>query len=328
MKNKNEKLLSKAERLAKVLGISWSPEGSSPESPTPNFSHREGLDIQEKEASSVKVNPPLPGTLGSRDKEAKTPVGGVCKAHGQGPKALLKLLREIAIDLLPSRDLRRRVALVTLHLPLELLALHLGVSRQSIWSWGKLLRAKGLLEHTPFKVRLPDGRVVNSGTLFLVPLRKVSSLRFIAEDFDLDREAIVSEMAAGKLSYAWKRSGLRPSFEILVAWAKGQRITPGQPPPVPMTTIFDLVVLAQDPEKRRTLPALITLLADQVARVLQDFKSRRYFAGLLWKVARGEISPDFVFSLVIRTIEGFREGALRRPGAFLAKQAGRLAGDP
>ncbi|MER8124487.1 hypothetical protein ABS198_19590, partial [Acinetobacter baumannii] len=113
----------------------------------------------------------------------------------------------MASELIPSRDLRRKVALVPLVLPLELLAFHLGLSRQTLHTWKAKLEEGGLLDSRPFKVRLSNGRVVNAGTIFLVPLRKVSRVKLDRGDFEFqDARKMAQDIEEGRLSYLWLKA--------------------------------------------------------------------------------------------------------------------------
>jgi hypothetical protein len=82
----------------------------------------------------------------------------------------------------------------------------------------------------------------------------------------------------------------------------------------------DLGLILVLPEVERSkLPALITLIATYLANVLDDQRSRRFYAGLLWSVVRGEIPAPYLFAVLVRTIRDYTEGYLARPGAYLVK---------
>jgi hypothetical protein len=71
--------------------------------------------------------------------------------------------------------------------------------------------------------------------------------------------------------------------------------------------------------ERSKLPALITLIATYIADILDDHRSRRFFAGVLWSVVRGELPAQYLFALLTRVIRDYMEGYLTRPGAYLVK---------
>ena len=129
-----------------------------------------------------------------------------------------------------------------------------------------------------------------------------------------------ADRAVGATAWAWVQSKLRPSFEVLVLWALGARRGPQGPAPggagapVDLYRVYDLPTAPKG-----ELPSLITHLADHLAGLLKD-PSRRYYAGILWRVARGEIRPQTLIDAVHRTIADLKEGWARRPGALLNRR--------
>jgi hypothetical protein len=79
-----------------------------------------------------------------------------------------------------------------------------------------------------------------------------------------------------------------------------------------------LILLLPEVEESKR-PALITLIATYIANILDDHRSRRFYAGLLWSVVRGEIPAPYLFAVLVRTIRDYTEGYLTRPGAYLVK---------
>jgi hypothetical protein len=101
----------------------------------------------------------------------------------------------------------------------------------------------------------------------------------------------------------------------LALWARGKRVIPNT-----KSVAVDLGLILVLPEVERSkLPALITLLSTFIANVLDDQRSRRFYAGLLWGVVRGEIPAQYLFALLVRVIRDYLEGFLTRPGAYLVK---------
>ncbi len=279
------------------------------------FTYQNALGIalpeKDQEASfSVVGAPSLP--------PAKPPVGSVCQAGG--PQKLLDLLQEIARSVLPpgNRELWRKVGTVVFMVPLEMLAIHLGVSRQSLHSWKKKLEEKGLIATDTLHQKLPNGEYRAIGTLWAVRLRP-GKARLTMEDYYRPWRNLALDMANGILSYAWVKAyqdhGIRPTLDTLVLWVKGKRVIPNT-----KTVAVDLgliLILPEVEEAKR--PALITLIATYIANVLDDHRSRRFFAGLLWGVVRGEIPAQYLFSLLVRVIRDYTEGFLTKPGAYLVK---------
>jgi transposase-like protein len=251
--------------------------------------------------------------------EPKPLVGGVCKADGNGPQKLLELLQEIGCSVLPfnNRALRRKVGTIVFLLPLEMVALNLGVSRQTVYSWKKKLEDEGLIATDVLHEKVNEGyRAI--GTLWAVRLRP-GKARLTMEDHLHPWRNLAVDMANGILSFNWVKAyeekGVRPTLDVLVLWAQGKRVMPNT-----KSVAIDLGLILVLPEvESPKIPALITLLATYIADVLDDHRSRRFYAGLLWSVVRGEIPAQYLFALLMRVIRDYLDGYLTRPGAYLVK---------
>ncbi len=250
---------------------------------------------------------------------AKPPVGSVCQADGDGPQRLLELLQEIGRSTLPfgNRELWRKVGTIVFMVPLEMLAIHLGVSRQTVHSWKKKLEDEGLIATDVLHERV-NGEYRAIGTLWAVRLRP-GKARLTMEDYLHPWRNLATDIANGVLSYAWVRAfeqhGIRPTLDVLIFWAQGKRVLPNT-----KSVAVDLGLILILPEVERSkLPALITLIATYLANVLDDHRSRRFYAGLLWAVARGQIPAPYVFALLTRVIRDYLDGHLTRPGAYVVK---------
>jgi len=250
---------------------------------------------------------------------SEPPVGGVCKALPDGPRRLLELLQEIARSTLPpgNRELYRKVGTVVFLLPLEMVALNLGVSRQSVHAWKKVLEEEGLIATDVLHQKV-EGKKRAIGTLWAVRLRP-GKARLTSEDYYHPWRNLALDKANGILSFAWVKAfeekGIRPTFDALVLWAQGKRVIPNT-----RSVAVDLgliLVLPEIEESKR--PMLITLIATYLADALDDQRSRRFYAGVLWQVVRGDLSAQYVFALLVRIIRDYTEGLLSRPGAYLVK---------
>jgi hypothetical protein len=263
--------------------------------------------------------PPLP--------PAKPPVGNVCQAVQDGPQRLLELLQEIGRSTLPfgNRELWRKVGTVVFMVPLEMLALNLGVSRQTVHAWKKVLEKKGLVA-TDVLYQTVNGERRAIGTLWAVRLRP-GKARLTMEDYYHPWRNLAMDISNGVLSYNWVKAyeekGVRPTLDVLVLWAQGKRVMPNT-----KTVAVDLGLILVLPEVERSkLPALITLIATYLANVFDDQSSRRFYAGLLWSVVRGEIPAPYLFAVLVRAIRDYTEGHLARPGAYLVKTLKTLKED-
>ncbi len=252
--------------------------------------------------------------------EPKPPVGEVCKALQDGPQKLLELLQEIGRSTLPfgNRELWRKVGTVIFLLPLEMVALNLGVSRQSVHVWKKELEEEGLIATEVLHQKLPNGQYRAIGTLWAVRLRP-GKAHLTMEDYYRPYRNLALDMANGVLSYAWVKAheqhGIRPTLDVLVLWATGKRVIPNTKS---VAVDLGLILILPEVEEAKR-PALITLIATHLANILDDHRSRRFYAGLLWSVVRGEIPAQYLFALLVRVIRDYTEGFLTRPGAYLVK---------
>lgn len=265
-------------------------------------------------------NPLKPQVVGGSTSQGTKPsVGKDCKGLPDGPRKLLGLLQEIALGVLPpgNRDLRRKVGTVVFLLPLEMVALNLEVSRQTVWSWKLQLEETGLVA-TDVLYSKVDGKDRALGTLWAVRLRP-GKAHLTREDYLHPWRNMALDIANGTLSYAWvqahRKNGVRPTLDTLVLWASGKRVVPQT-----KSVAVDLALINVLPEvERAKLPILITLLATHLSNLFDDFRSRRFYAGLMWSVARGEFPAQYIFSLIVRTLRDYQDGLITRPGAYLVR---------
>jgi hypothetical protein len=266
-------------------------------------------------------DPKAPSLVGgSVSLPTNPPVGDVCQAVQDGPQRLLELLQEIGRSTLPfgNRELWRKVGTIVFMVPLELLALHLGVSRQSVHAWKKELEEEGLIATDTLRQKLPNGEYRTIGTLWAVRLRP-GKARLTLDDYIYPWRNLAVDISNGVLSYNWVRAyeekGIRPTLDVLILWAQGKRVMPNT-----KTVAVDLgliLILPEVEEAKR--PMFITLLSTYLANLLNDHRSRRFYAGLMWSVARGQIPAQYVFALLTRVIRDYLDGHLTRPGAYLVK---------
>ena len=281
----------------------------------------DGLTYNASPKGRFPENPPKPHLVdGFTSQGTKPPVGSVCQAVQDGPRKLLELLQEIAVSILPpgNRELRRKVGTVVFLLPLEMVALHLGVSRQTVWAWKLKLEETRLIATDTLYTKTKDGQQRALGTLWAVRLRP-GKAHLTLDDYLYPWRNLDLDISNGVLSYKWvqasRENGVRPTLDTLTLWASGKRVIPNA-----KSVAVDLGLINILPElEEAKLPMMITLLANYLAQVFDDFRSRRFYAGLLWSVARGELPAQFVFSLVVRTLRDYKDGLISRPGAFIVK---------
>ncbi|WP_295428682.1 hypothetical protein [Thermus sp.] len=216
--------------------------------------------------------------------------------------------------MLQTRGLSRRVGTAVLHLPVDLLAAHLGVHRTTIWRWAKALEAQGLVATRTHYGTL-DGRTVATGTLWAIRLRP-GKAKFTYEDLKHPWRNLEEDQRRGATAWAWK--GHKPDLKVLLLWALGARRGPGSPAPPGAGAPVDLYTIPYLLEaSTEELPGLVTALAEHLAGQLRDHHSRRFYAGLLWRVVRGELNPWRLLNAIQRVLVDMREGWARRPGALL-----------
>ena len=238
-----------------------------------------------------------------------------------GPQRLLDTLLTLAKRVATTRGYARRIGTLTLHLPVDLLAAHLGVHRATIWRWTNQLKALGLIDTRTHYGTL-RGRTVATGVVWAIRLRP-GRARITHEDLRHPYRNLEEDRRRGATAWAWRK--LRPSLDILVQWALGFRRGPAGPGLSP-GAMPDLYAIAYLPEASKSdLPHLITDLATYLANQLRDPGGRRYYAGLLWQVAKGEIDPWRLIPLIQRTLTDLAEGWARKAGALLASRTLALA---
>jgi len=307
------KLGKAAQRLAELLG--YTPQTEPPENP-----------VQERATvigDSPKVGSPLPGTRlddGAPTPEVKKPRW--IETVARGPQTLYMTLYRAARAIARSRNYARRIGSITLHLPVDLLAAHLGVHRTTIWRWAEELEQAGLIARATHYGTL-DGQTVATGTVWVVRLTP-GRARITYDDLTHPWRNLEADRASGATAWAWKKAGKRPDLRVIILWALGARYGPRGPAPggagAPGSrrSLYDLYSLPEAPKNE--LPRLITELADHLAHLMGDLGGRRYYAGVLWRVARGELRPQAVIDAVNRTLADLREGWARRPGALLNRR--------
>jgi hypothetical protein len=242
-----------------------------------------------------------------------------------GPLRLLALLQLLARLHLRERhgpEAPKKASQALFHLPLDLVAAHLEVHRVTVWRWYRELEEAGLLRAWTHRGSL-GGRTRATGTLWAVRLRP-GRVRLYPEEFrhpwrDLERDRAEGRTAYRAL-YPEGKEGerRRPPFSLLLRWALGERVLPPEGEA--------LLALLRSPrlEDLHLLPllrggartALLEALADRAVALFGDPHSRRFYTGLFWKVAKGELPPAFLLGAMRQALEGRPE--VHRPGALLA----------
>lgn len=256
-----------------------------------------------------------------------------------GPLRLLLLLAALGRRYLRERfgpKAARKAGQAVFHLPVDLVASFLGVHRTTVWRWAGPLEEAGLLRsktHVATAVRGGEAQNLNTGTVWAVRL-KPGRARFEHGDLTYPWRDLAKDLEEGRTAFRViypkgkrRRKGdqterLRPervSLELLVKWTLGIREVPAldflRPAPTENPTIEAAFLLAEMEAQDR--PTVIDLLSERMAHELGDPHSRRFYAGLLWKVVEGKLSPHALVHAYHRARAAVREGYARRGGAFL-----------
>ncbi len=170
-------------------------------------------------------------TLPDAERAATTPCTSVDPLENLSgtPKTLYAALQATARQTGEARGYVRSTTHVTVHCPLEVVALSLGKHRVTIWRAARQLAALGLIDARPHKCTALNGRTVNSGTLWAVRLNpdEGSAARLTYEELthawrDLDRDR-----RRGRTAYKAARDTVQQSkalpecgydLELLLAW--------------------------------------------------------------------------------------------------------------
>jgi len=234
---------------------------------------------------------------------------------------LLLLLYRLAIDVAKERygAAAHKVGQVVYPIPLELIALHMGVHYVTLWRNMQLIEASGLIAIAPWYTRstagTADGKKARRRALTLVAVRLKPGrvARFYHDDFVYLWRNLDGDRAEGRTAWAWRKQKRfhRPSYAVLLSWALGEPLGPTEAVAVTIHDIYHL---------RGALPhevaPLITALAGHLAARLRDTHSRSWYAKLLWRVVYGELSPEQLVALIEGVLPNVQY--LRRPGAVLA----------
>jgi len=309
-----QKLGPAAVRLAQMLGLTDQGENRGENQTNPVL---HDATYKDKEDNSVRVEPPEAKSVGAPTPEIKKPRWLVSVARG-GEGELASLLYRVAREVARNRQMARATGTLVIHLPVDLIAAHLGVDRTTVWRWAKELEEHGLIARRTHYGTL-EGRTVATGTVWAIRL-KPGKARLTYEDLAHPWRAMEADVARGATAWAWKKEKATPSLADLLGWALGARRGPGSPAPRAGAPVDLGAIPYLQEASREEIPGLITALAEHLAHLLRDPGSRRFYAGLLWKVVRGELDGWALYQAVQRVLVDLKEGWARRPGALLASR--------
>ncbi len=258
-------------------------------------------------------------------------------------EVLYRALRAVSCHAATSRGYVASTTHVTLHCPLEVVALSLGRHRVTVWRAARQLRALGLVDARPHKTTALNGRTVNDGTLWAVRLNpdEGTPARLTVEELrhswrDLDRDRRRGRTAHRAVRERMQQSQAIPSsgydLELLLAWA-----LPPQPTETPLHTDCctgsrrDLEAVLDVPHvAREDRAAMVEAGAQALSGTLSDRGGLMFYRWLLWQLLRlsdatGGAPWHAVYEQARRARADAAEGFARRPGALFVS---RLKGAP
>lgn len=253
-------------------------------------------------------------------------------ALAPGPRRLHQLLHQLGQDTVAARAYRVTPSQVTLHSAQELVAAALGVHVVTIWRWSRPLIEAGLIAARPHYTT-SKGSTRADGTLYCVALQVGHVAHLAYDDLAHEWRDLDADRKAGRT--AWKvlqgsdRRDIAEWKILLQRWA----VTPGHTdsplsssdPCTAPRTLQDVaytlpLVIEAHPDKRA---ALVGILASQIAHLLHDQHSRRWYCSLIWTAYRAELEGrpglQLLAAQLLRLASDLREHpGLRTPGSWLA----------
>lgn len=248
---------------------------------------------------------------------------------------VFRALFEVASQALQSRGQASTVSQYVIHQPVELLALHLGMSRVTFYKHLASLQAQGLVASRGH-VSSYGGLARKDGTLFAVSFKPGHRARLRYEDLKHKWRDLSADIASGTRT-AWAfLQGLqskRPKdrevkLEHLVSWA----VKPGQIDKKPVKSdckpsaqeyVYSLDLLADTHPKRRGEEV------DRYARALAagygDSSNLNFWRWLLWRALDAEYQGIPALYQLQNALTRLRVDVeewqgLKRPGALLVER--------
>lgn len=243
-------------------------------------------------------------------------------------RRLLDVLRRLALDVLVIQG-RERATIATFHLPAELLAAFLRVSRPTLYAHLRILAGRGLVGHTAHRTT-SQGMTRCSGTVWAVAMRPGQEARVRWYDLRHDWRNLDADRAAGRTAWrllqSEKTSERGINYPQIRAWALGESLTPS---PVEddckaaQEVIWELADLPGLHRTRRL--QAITSAAHTLAAGMRDPQSVRFYGAVITRALDAEVSVPGTLSRLVyalqRALVDAREAqALRRPGALLVSR--------
>lgn len=245
-------------------------------------------------------------------------------------RRIYRTLHQIAIEVAARRGYSPKVSSVTFHLPTELLAFELGMSRTTLWTHTKALVALGLVDQrghtTTYK-----GKRVKDGSLWSVKLhpQRGKRARLSFEDFKFAWRDLEADIEHGRTAYNWIEQSRPESKDLRIDALQSWALAPGRlKAPVDMTVQAATVT---GPEAMLDVPwaprnernMMVDMAAKAIAHYLGD-SSLDFYRLLLWQLLRrrdqGQDYFHTLYTMILRAGADLHDGFARRPGALLVQR--------
>lgn len=271
---------------------------------------------------------------------AKSVLDGLEAPLHKTAERIFTCLFDVALRALQRRGQALTVSQCVIHQPVELVALHLGISRVTFYKHLVSLQALGLVASRGH-VSSYGGLARKDGTLFAVAFKPGHQARLRYEDLKHKWRDLSSDIASGtRTAWAFLQSlqSKRPKdrevqIDHLISWA----VTPGKIDKKPVKSdckgdlqecIYSLEMLSEAHPKDRK--ALVDRYAQALASGFLDASNLNFWRKLLWQSIKGEWRGlgslyQLQNALTRLTADVAEWQGLRAPGALLVarlRQAG------
>lgn len=264
---------------------------------------------------------------------AKTVSDNPLQNTSQSALLLHQALVTLARDAAEARGYSSGVTAVTVHVPVDVVAVALRRHRVTIWRAARRLKDLGLIDFRPHKTTV-NGRTVNDGTLWCVALRPVEGgVRLSYEDMKhTGWRDLEGDIRRGRTAYGVMQQSKNPlesevDLELLSAWTlppleidTPRYMTVAPPPRRDLEAVLDV---QHAPRGER--PQMVEAGAEALSAALRDSGGRRFYMALLWALLRlqdatGSAPWYLVYEQARRAQTDAQEGFARRPGALFTSR--------
>lgn len=292
----------------------------------------------------VQVSTHIPAVVRVSVSQANSVPHAVLGTLKPQAQAIHGVLLKLARDVLAARGQSPYASQVVFHMSGELLALHLGIGRATLYRHLPQLKQTGLIAYRGH-VSDVGGKARKDGTLFAVSLREGYKALLRREDYRHSWRDLGADIASG-MRTAWKvlqevrqsqnREGSELEYHRLLAWAvnPGNTETPVKHDCLKDSStslegyVYSLDVLSETHKSKRS--EAVDMYARALARGYGDSSNLNFWRWLLWRAIEGEHRGEAMLyqlqnALTRLKVDVVEWEGLKRPGALLVarlRQAG------